>query len=195
MTITKIRHFYEEHREDCNFKEGELCQKILNNVIGFDLNPLAVMAARTNYLVAIRDLVRYVDRVEIPIYLCDSIMTPSEYGSGRLLTETGLAVAQIGSTKELKTAVASFYIPTEIATSFDSLSSMFKNWNFVFRIATRQKNLFNAVKMRACPLNHNIFMKVYIKNYSDLIRQTKTVFGQELLKMLLHLCLSEKLIL
>jgi len=91
-------------------------------VIGFDLNPLAVMAARTNYLVAIRDLVRYVDRVEIPIYLCDSIMTPSEYGSGRLLTETGLAVAQIGSTKELKTAVASFYIPTEITTSCELVS-------------------------------------------------------------------------
>jgi hypothetical protein len=122
MTIAKIRHFYEEHREDCNFNEGELCQKILNNVIGFDLNPLAVMAARTNYLVAIRDLVRYVDRVEIPIYLCDSIMTPSEYGSGRLLTETGLAVAQIGSTKELKTAVASFYVPTEITTSCELVS-------------------------------------------------------------------------
>ena len=130
MTIAKIRHFYEENREDCNFNEGELCQKILNNVIGFDLNPLAVMAARTNYLVAIRDLVRYVDRVEIPIYLCDSIMTPSEYGSGRLLTETGLAVAQIGSTKELKTAVASFYIPTEIATSFDSLSKYVQELEF-----------------------------------------------------------------
>jgi len=122
MTIAKIRHFYEEHREDCNFDEGELCQKILNNVIGFDLNPLAVMAARTNYLVAIRDLIRYVDRIEIPVYLCDSIMTPSEYGSGRLLTETGLAVDQIGSTKELKTAVANFYVPTEITTSCELVS-------------------------------------------------------------------------
>lgn len=130
MTIAKIRHFYEEHREDCNFDEGQLCQKILNNVIGFDLNPLAVMAARTNYLVAIRDLVRYVDRIEIPIYLCDSIMTPSEYGSGRLLTETGLAVAQIGSTKELKTAVASFYVPTEITISFDSLSKYVQELEF-----------------------------------------------------------------
>ena len=130
MAIAKIRHYYEEHREDCSFDEGKLCQKILNNVIGFDLNPLAVMAARTNYLVAIRDLIRYVDRIEIPIYLCDSIMTPSEYGSGRLLTETGLAVDQIGSTKELKTAVASFYIPTEIATSFDSLSKYVEELEF-----------------------------------------------------------------
>ena len=49
-------------------------------MVGFDLNPLAVMAARTNYLVAIKDLIRHVDNVEIPVYLCDSIMTPAEYG-------------------------------------------------------------------------------------------------------------------
>ena len=38
------------------------------------------MAARTNYLVAIKDLIRHVEGVEIPVYLCDSIMTPAEYG-------------------------------------------------------------------------------------------------------------------
>jgi hypothetical protein len=122
MAITRIRAWYEENRENCPFEEGELCQKILSNVIGFDLNPLAVMAARTNYLVAIRDLIRYVDRVEIPVYLCDSIMTPSNYGSGRLLTETGLAVGEIGSTQELKTSVANFYIPTEITGSLELIS-------------------------------------------------------------------------
>ena len=61
----------------CRFGEDELCRKILANVIGFDLNPLAVMAARTNYLIAIRDLIGHVDKVEIPVYLCDSILTPS----------------------------------------------------------------------------------------------------------------------
>ena len=38
------------------------------------------MAARTNYLIAIRDLIGHVDKVEIPVYLCDSILTPSAYG-------------------------------------------------------------------------------------------------------------------
>ena len=38
------------------------------------------MAARTNYLVTIKDLIRHVDGVEVPIYMCDSIMTPAEYG-------------------------------------------------------------------------------------------------------------------
>src|SRR5579864_3338939 len=80
MAINRIRRSYDLNRETHAYDEGELLKKILANVIGFDLNPLAVMAARTNYLVAIKDLIRHVDHVEIPIYLCDSIMTPGEYG-------------------------------------------------------------------------------------------------------------------
>lgn len=80
MAINRIRRWYDANREKCAYDEGGLLKKILANVIGFDLNPLAVMAARTNYLVAIKDLIRHVDQVEIPIYLCDSIMTPAEYG-------------------------------------------------------------------------------------------------------------------
>jgi hypothetical protein len=78
------------------------------------LNPLAVMAARTNYLIAIRDLISYVDRVEIPVYLCDSIMTPSEYGD--------LFTSGLGKAKELKTSAARFLIPTEIATKRDDVA-------------------------------------------------------------------------
>ncbi|HEV3263477.1 MAG TPA: hypothetical protein VG013_41965, partial [Gemmataceae bacterium] len=65
------------------------------------------MASRTNYLIAIRDLIGQVDRVELPVYLCDSIATPAEYG---LFSGTSL-----GGGKELRTAVGSFHIPGEIA--------------------------------------------------------------------------------
>jgi len=80
MAINRIRRWYEANREKYAYDEGELLNKILANVIGFDLNPLAVMAARTNYLVAIKGLIRHSGHVEIPVYLCDSIMTPAEYG-------------------------------------------------------------------------------------------------------------------
>jgi hypothetical protein len=94
-------------------------------VIGFDLNPLAVMAARTNYLIAIRDLVGHVDRIEIPIYLCDSIMTPSEHG--------GLFVGALGKAKELKTAAARFIIPTEITTHRDEIAKYAEQLEFGVR--------------------------------------------------------------
>ena len=92
MAINRIRRWYDANREKCAYDEGGLLKRILANVIGFDLNPLAVMAARTNYLVAIKDLIRHVDHVEIPIYLCDSIMTPAEYGD---LFTGGGAVAKV----------------------------------------------------------------------------------------------------
>jgi hypothetical protein len=79
MAINRVRRWYDKNRAQCQFDEVELCRRILANVIGFDLNPLAVMAARTNYLVAIRDLIGRVEKVEIPIYLCDSIVTMPEY--------------------------------------------------------------------------------------------------------------------
>jgi hypothetical protein len=55
--INRIRQWFSHHRYDCGFSEEGLIQRILNNVVGFDLNPLAVMASRVNYLLVIRDLI------------------------------------------------------------------------------------------------------------------------------------------
>lgn len=75
--IRRVRRWYALNRQRCRLDRGEVCRKILANVVGFDLNPLAVMAARANYLMAIRDLPGPTDRVQIPVYLCDSILDAS----------------------------------------------------------------------------------------------------------------------
>jgi hypothetical protein len=115
MIINRIKHWFDEHRHGCGYDETELLQKILKNVIGFDLNPLAVMAARTNFLIAIRDLLPYAKEVEIPIYLCDSIMTPAEYGGL-------LAAGSLSDVKRLKTAAGEFLIPSEVVNSREGVS-------------------------------------------------------------------------
>jgi hypothetical protein len=58
-----------------------LLGKIINNIQGFDLNPVAVIAARTNYLLALADLLPYKSKLPggeltTPVYLCDSINPP-----------------------------------------------------------------------------------------------------------------------
>jgi N-6 DNA Methylase len=78
--ISRVRDHYMMNWEEMRFDEGGLLTKILTNVVGFDLNPLAVLAARTNYLIAVRDLLSHVDKIEIPVYLSDSVVTPAEYG-------------------------------------------------------------------------------------------------------------------
>jgi hypothetical protein len=119
MIINRIKAWFDEHRHECGFGEAELVQKILKNVIGFDLNPLAVMAARTNYLFAIRSLLNYAADVDLPVYLCDSIMTPAEVGSEKaqksFLTEAGVAFDSQNPPKAVKTTVGIFLLPKEIA--------------------------------------------------------------------------------
>ena len=84
----------------------EIAKSIKANIWGFDLNPLAVIAARTNYLFALGDLANEIlDRggtIEIPIYLCDSVLTPTRT-TGNLF----------GEFLEVSTSVGKFQIPAE----------------------------------------------------------------------------------
>ncbi len=60
-------------------RPAEIGRAILDNVMGFDLNPLAVLAARTNYLIAFARFLPYVRPVSLPVYLCDSVLPPDQY--------------------------------------------------------------------------------------------------------------------
>lgn len=81
---------------------GEQTAKaILKGIVGFDLNPLAVIAARTNYLLACGDLVGATAPFAIPVYICDSICIP-----GR---SSGVGGELQG--KRLATSVGEFFIP------------------------------------------------------------------------------------
>jgi len=67
-----------EHARLKELDPTETLTQITKNIVGFDLNPLAVISARTNYLLAIADLLKYKKgEITIPIYLCDSINPPS----------------------------------------------------------------------------------------------------------------------
>ncbi|MFX1255971.1 MAG: class I SAM-dependent DNA methyltransferase, partial [Promethearchaeota archaeon] len=50
-----------------------MSEYIVKNIVGLDLNPLAVLAAKTNYLLNFGGLFSYTSDTEIPIYLADSL--------------------------------------------------------------------------------------------------------------------------
>jgi hypothetical protein len=59
----------------------ETLYRILENVVGFDLSPLAVQASKVNYLLALAPLLRHADDpVSIPVFLCDSVSPPRHGG-------------------------------------------------------------------------------------------------------------------
>ena len=55
-----------------------LARRILAGVVGMDLNPLAVLSARANYLLALTDLLTDVRDVRIPIFQQDSILAEGD---------------------------------------------------------------------------------------------------------------------
>ncbi len=72
--INRIREYADQHELNNN-----LIEFILKNVVGMDLNPLAVMAAKTNFLLCTADLLKSINHdIEIPIYMADSISIKSE---------------------------------------------------------------------------------------------------------------------
>jgi hypothetical protein len=87
--------------------ERELVAKILENLVGFDLNPLAVIAARTNYLLALGPLVRHLAGKDLPVYLCDSILTPKTIRPTQVPPESPDSIPVPSSQRE-------FWIPREL---------------------------------------------------------------------------------
>lgn len=62
-------------------KEGkeprDILDFIIDNVVGVDINPLAVVIARANYIVALGELLQLGKRIIVPIYVADSVKIPS----------------------------------------------------------------------------------------------------------------------
>jgi hypothetical protein len=74
LTMKRFREYAEEH-----YLKDVLINYLLRNVVGFDLNPLAVLASRTNYLLAVADLLTYAKGpIEIPVYLADSLLVEAK---------------------------------------------------------------------------------------------------------------------
>jgi len=98
LAIQRSREFGAKNKEPAN----ETTKRILSNIWGFDLNPLAVIAARTNYVFALGELVNKLESIEIPVYLADSVLWPKQKGQ-MMLNEDGAV--------EVRTSVGSFFVP------------------------------------------------------------------------------------
>ena len=57
-----------------------VAEAAVRNITGFDINPLAVITARTNFLFALGDLRRYLPEFQVPVFLCDSLLKPAQEG-------------------------------------------------------------------------------------------------------------------
>jgi methylase of polypeptide subunit release factors len=78
------------HGKEHGYSPLETVKSVVANIWGFDLNPLAVIAARTNYLFAMGDIISELPSFELPVYLADSVLWPER--RGQILLKAGEAV-------------------------------------------------------------------------------------------------------
>jgi hypothetical protein len=135
LYISRLRIYAEKH-----YLTDTLAKYILENVVGYDLNPLAVLTARTNYLLAIAELIQHsrLGSIEIPIYLADSIMIETKAE----ITERYYI---------LRTAVGEFKIPVSIAQNTDLLRRILDDMKMCLENGCTPKEF----ELRISPYNLN----------------------------------------
>lgn len=107
--VIGIKEIIKKNKHNKDISKNELLNKIIDNVHGFDLNPLAVISARANYIIALGDLIDSTcDEIEIPIYHCDAMLTVLEQPKGnqhvkKLATRAGIyeIPLELGNDKEV----------------------------------------------------------------------------------------------
>jgi len=100
LAIQNAREYAQKHGES----KLETAKRIAANIWGFDLNPIAVIASRTNYLFAMGDLSYQLQNFEIPIYLADSVLWPEKAGQYQLNFAGGEHI-------KIQTSIGQFHVP------------------------------------------------------------------------------------
>lgn len=74
-----LTHLIKNYRErySISLSNNELIDKITSNFVGFDINPIAVLQGKANYILSLGDITQLEHPVAIPVYMCDSIMVPT----------------------------------------------------------------------------------------------------------------------
>ena len=107
--VLAIQRAIKHGREKEKMPDLEIAKRIVANIWGFDLNPLAVIAARTNYLFALGDLVNEIlnkgGDIEIPVYLADSVLWPQQVGGQGQFNFYG------GDYVKVNTSIKEFHVP------------------------------------------------------------------------------------
>jgi type I restriction-modification system DNA methylase subunit len=173
QAINKVIGYAKGHKK---IQTKEVAQHILKNIVGFDLNPLAVLAARTNYLIAFSRFIPYVRPITIPVYLCDSILAPSRYeeegelpfNSNTLIFTTTKGNYIFPICMQDKTQIDKFTSEVDIALRSKLLPEQFKSklkiaFNFSEKENELLLNIYGQIKELDDAGENGIWAR-YIKN-------------------------------
>lgn len=94
-----IKRYTKKYRDAMSYTS--LIDHIVDNFVGFDINPIAVIQSKCNYILSIGDITQLEHPVSIPVYMCDSILVPTVHAKQK----------DGDKTVKIDTWVGSFTIP------------------------------------------------------------------------------------
>ncbi len=152
--------------------KDKILNHILENVLGFDVHPLAVIISKTNYLLALKDVLHAKKGpISIPIYLSDSLKIPAER------KDVSLSIP----TFEFEAMGKKFHFPITVSgdiKKMDEIISIMQNngreyENYVEK-AKLPKYHFDAkeFKRRTLSIFKNIALKGYTVAESEILTES-----------------------
>lgn len=138
--------------KDSTLKKEQILDFILDNVVGVDINPLAVIIAKANYLLALGDLLFLGKEIRIPIYMADSIKYP----------EVTRTLSGNIDTLEYKIHDRALWVPLDVAKDSIKLSKVMDGINAainLYRVDTEKNKdkCINLFENRASFLGEDEF--------------------------------------
>ncbi len=110
-----IKKYVEKYKDVMT--RQQLIDKIITNFVGFDINPIAVIQGKGNYILTLGDITQLEHPISIPVYMCDSVMVPTVHAKQK----------ENGQVLEIDTIVGRFRVP--------ELGSRIKNDKYLRRIS------------------------------------------------------------
>ncbi len=72
-----IKRFRQKNSSELS--NEQIIEEATKNIAGYDINPIAVISAKTNYLLSLGDISTYEKAISLPVYMCDSVLVPTVY--------------------------------------------------------------------------------------------------------------------
>ena len=103
--------------------------KAVNNIFGFDINPIAVLTSKANLLLYFKSKEKYIEDISINIYLCNSIdpIEFSSYADIELGSYYSFCVDLLEEEKELRIPGEALS-PTNIESFQKIINSLYRVW-------------------------------------------------------------------
>lgn len=127
----------------------EIFDWIINNISGVDINPIAVIIARVNYLIALGNLLQFGKNINIPVWVADSIKLPE-----KARTFADVYIFLVENRKKGKRFSYSLEVPVKVANNRQLLNPVIAGFKEAIELYRKKKGRIKAIKTFQQNISH-----------------------------------------